>query len=129
MIKIVTFFFTFVMAVEYLINIETELWQTSFLSRVLCFVSGISFGHLISYWFLQKDLRWGINQQIDQFFSDLKWVEYLRVNVFLNTRKIIKTWNGLRETLWPILIILSFKNVLSIWKLLWYDESCKFWQN
>ena len=57
MIKIVTFFFTFVMAVEYLINIETELWQTSFLSRVLCFVSGISFGHLISYWFLQKDLR------------------------------------------------------------------------
>ena len=72
MIKIVTFFFTFVMAVEYLINIETELWQTSFLSRVLCFVSGISFGHLISYWFLQKDLRRGINQQIDQFFSDLK---------------------------------------------------------
>ena len=59
------------MAVEYLINIETELWKTSFLSNVLCFVSNESFGHLTSFWFLQKDLRRSINQEIDHFFADL----------------------------------------------------------
>ena len=77
MIKIVTFFLAFAMAIEHLINIEIEQWQISF-------VSGTSFGLLISYWFLQKDLRQSINQEIDQFFSDLKWVEYLHVNMFLN---------------------------------------------
>ena len=42
MIKIVTFFLAFAMAVEHLINIEIEQWQISF-------VSGTSFGLLISY--------------------------------------------------------------------------------
>ena len=54
MTKIVTFFLAFAMAIEYLINIEIELRQTNFLSNVLCFVSGISFGHLISYGFYKR---------------------------------------------------------------------------
>ena len=52
MTKIVTFFLAFAMAIEYLINIE--LRQTNFLSNVLCFMSGISFGHLISYGFYKR---------------------------------------------------------------------------
>lgn len=57
MIKILACFIAFILSVEYLINIKIELWQTSFLSNVLCFVSGMSFGHFISYRFLQREIK------------------------------------------------------------------------
>lgn len=57
MIKILACFIAFILSVEYLINIKIELWQTSFLSNVLCFVSGMSFDHFISYRFLQREIK------------------------------------------------------------------------
>lgn len=57
MIKILACFIAFILSVEYLFNIKIELWQTSFLSNVLCFVSGMSFGHFISYRFLQREIK------------------------------------------------------------------------
>lgn len=57
MIKILACFIAFILSVEYLINIKIELWQTSFLSNVLRFVSGMSFGHFISYRFLQREIK------------------------------------------------------------------------
>lgn len=57
MIKILASFIAFILSVEYLFNIKIELWQTSFLSNVLCFVSGMSFGHFISYRFLQREIK------------------------------------------------------------------------
>ena len=71
MIKVVTFFLAFLMAVEYLINIKLKLWE-NFLLNILCFVSGLSFGHWITYWYLRKDLQRRINQEIDPIFSKLK---------------------------------------------------------
>ena len=66
MIKILVFAFGVLISNEYLVHIEMQLWQTSFLSNVMCFLSGVGFGHFLS---LRKKIKQTVSDDIDDFFS------------------------------------------------------------
>ena len=68
MIKILMFVFGVLVSIEYLVDIERELWKTSFLSNVSCFLSGASFGNFLSLHYPHKLIKQSVAEEIDSFF-------------------------------------------------------------
>ena len=69
MIRILLFVVGIWVSVECLIYFKMELWQTSFLSNILCFSSGANFGRFLSPPYLRKEIRQNLSNEIDGFFS------------------------------------------------------------